>query len=371
MEKIKRKDGFVYREMIYINGKMVKSPCFHRKTDAKKWKTEQESKKNKAKIFGYQSIDIERTKFSDFAEKWLAMSKLRNSQSTYSNYCSNLRKHIFPIVGNLYLDQITKDHADEIVKLLFTTKHNVSGINKIMRVFKSVLIEAYKQDFLIRNPLANYRKLKEKQTAYKFWNQSEINQFLVGNKNDALYSFYVVALNTGMRRGELAGLCFDKIDFHRSLIEVSRTRDRYGLRNNTKTNEIRYVPMNDVVKATLLNLFKSRQDGLVFVLENGQPIEVHHIYRDFKNAQKAANLSNIIRFHDLRHTFASHFIMSGGDRYELQKILGHTKFEMTQRYAHLSPDHLAKATKVISFGDFSRYYPESNHKDNFDNVMLM
>jgi hypothetical protein len=54
-----------------------------------------------------------------------------------------------------------------------------------------------------------------------------------------------------MRRGELAGFCFDKILFNRNLIEVSRTRDRYGLRDTTKNGKIRYVPMNSIVKRTL------------------------------------------------------------------------------------------------------------------------
>ena len=56
------------------------------------------------------------------------------------------------------------------------------------------------------------------------------------------------------------------------------------------------------------------------------------------------------RFHDLRHTFASHFMMNGGNIYDLQKILGHTSLEMTQRYAHLAPEHLVQAANIVSFG---------------------
>jgi integrase len=58
----------------------------------------------------------------------------------------------------------------------------------------------------------------------------------------------------------------------------------------------------------------------------------------------------IFRFHDLRHTFASHFMKNGGNIYDLQKILGHTSLEMTQRYAHLAPEHLVQASNVVSFG---------------------
>ena len=57
-----------------------------------------------------------------------------------------------------------------------------------------------------------------------------------------------------------------------------------------------------------------------------------------------------IRFHDLRHTFASHFMMNGGELYTLQKLLGHHSVTMTERYAHLSPTYLDKARDVVSFG---------------------
>ncbi|MBI2519305.1 MAG: tyrosine-type recombinase/integrase [Bdellovibrio sp.] len=93
-----------------------------------------------------------------------------------------------------------------------------------------------------------------------------------------------------------------------------------------------------------------RKNNFVFLKADGQAINPLHIYHDFGKAQARAKMDKRIRFHDLRHTFASHFMMSGGNLYDLQKILGHTQFEMTQIYAHLSPDHLANKTQILSFG---------------------
>ena len=67
--------------------------------------------------------------------------------------------------------------------------------------------------------------------------------------------------------------------------------------------------------------------------------------------QKKAKITTKICFHDLRHCFASHFMMNGGNLYDLQKVLGHTKTEMTQIYAHLSPEHLSGVTRIINFGN--------------------
>jgi hypothetical protein len=90
------------------------------------------------------------------------------------------------------------------------------------------------------------------------------------------------------------------------------------------------------------------------------------MYRDFCNAQEEAGIKNQIRFHDVRHTFASHFMMNGGNLYDLQKILGHTNSKMTERYAHLSPTHLEKAMQVVSFGsEIDSTVLETNPKPPF------
>ena len=134
--------------------------------------------------------------------------------------------------------------------------------------------------------------------------------------------------------------------------DVIRSRDRDGHKDTTKTKTIRHVPMNPVAKAALSYLYDRRPDGhdFVFANQDGTPMDVQHVYRDFQLAAIKAGLKHKIRFHDLRHTFASHFMMNGGNAYDLQKILGHSKFEMTQIYAHLSADHLIEASKIVSFG---------------------
>ncbi len=88
----------------------------------------------------------------------------------------------------------------------------------------------------------------------------------------------------------------------------------------------------------------------VFCTAYGKPFDEGHIYWYFQRAQTKAGLQSHFRFHDLRHTFASHFVMNGGSLYDLQKLLGHARFEETQRYAHLTPEHLAKAINIVSFG---------------------
>src|SRR5690606_29392617 len=201
------------------------------------------------------------------------------------------------------------------------------------------------------NPLQYLKELKEPPRPDVYLSHEEIEKILEVSKGHYFHTLFIMAVNTGMRRGELAGLCWDKVNFDRSLIEISRLRDRLGLGDRTKTaGSRRYIPMNAVVRNYLLALKEKSTHDVVVVDDNGEPFDVDHLYRDFRKFLKLAKIKEQYRFHDLRHTFASHFMMNGGNIYDLQKILGHTSLEMTQRYAHLAPEHLVQAANVVNFG---------------------
>jgi len=105
----------------------------------------------------------------------------------------------------------------------------------------------------------------------------------------------------------------------------------------------RGLPMNDIVYRTLLAT--RRDDGpWVFCKKNGGPYG--NIRKSFEGAKKRAGIVDF-RFHDLRHTFASHLVMAGVDLKTVQELLGHKSFEMTLRYTHLSPDHKKAALDIL------------------------
>jgi integrase len=282
--------------------------------------------------------------------------KVKNTFRTYEGYKSVTYKHLMPKLKDILIKDLKAFHGEELIKRLKNSKHNERGVNLILGVLKSILNNAVERELIIKNPLTRVKPLKQHPRFETYWSKLEISQFLKANLNDPNYALYVVALNSGMRRGELAGLCWDRIDFDRNQIEISRTRDRYGLRDTTKTGLRRYVPMN-VETRRVLDQLRRKQNHLQFVFceDSNIPFCVHHLYRDFRNAQKKSGLGRKIRFHDIRHTFASQFMMNGGSLYDLQKILGHTKIEMTMRYAHLSDDHLASAINIVSFSGITDY----------------
>lgn len=352
METIKTKFGELrYREMIWINGQAIKSPLFKRKTDCSKWKHEKLAEKNKFQIFGENKL-TEIILFEDISRKWLnariATGLSRATIKKYSDFC---RFHFNPIFGQRDLKTIQKNEIENF-QIQLRKNHNAKGTNVIMTGLKAIFKEAVKEGYLTKSPCEFVRKISVDQVRYKYWTKSEVDQFLKVNFRSEHYDLILIALNTGMRKGELAGLCWDRIDFSMNTITVTRTKDRFELKERTKTNHVRIIPMNEICRATMLKIFKnnSSKSQFVFLDSSGKPFRSHHIGRDMLKMQKVASITNIIRFHDLRHTFASQYVMSGGNIYDLQKFLGHSSILMTQVYAHQSQDYLQSAMKGFSLG---------------------
>ena len=110
------------------------------------------------------------------------------------------------------------------------------------------------------------------------------------------------------------------------------------------------MPLNDVALRTLQELKRRKHhEAFVFAYENGSLPDVVHTYRIFKAATKQAGVPSI-RFHELRTTYASNFVMAGGDVFALSKILGHTSVEMTaKRYAALHPRFMENVAQIVHF----------------------
>lgn len=348
MEKIKRKGGkFSYREMITINGKVYKK-TFRRKVDANTWKAKMIAHREHLKLHG-DVVIYEDVSFGSFVTGWLEEKvKIRNSVGTYHEYRLNIKNHLLPLVCNKNLSKVDYRDADKLVYELKCKGLSVSVINKLLGLFKTILLEAERQGVISKTLLRHYPQLKTKEVPLNFWTVEDAGRFLSSIPKDVYYNLYVVALNTGMRKGELCALTWDKVDFDTNRIEVSRILGRYGFLDSTKNSKVRYIPMNDTIRELLLCEKQSSTSNFVFTRDSGKHLAYDKLCEIFNKHQKQSSLSKRIRFHDLRHSFASNYMMNGGDIYTLQKILGHSRINQTEAYAHLSPEHLMDATQILS-----------------------
>ena len=349
MEKMRNKDGKVisYREKVYVDGKAI-TKTFKRKSDALSWKKNYSLELQRKEALGIE--DIKSIDFGSFSKFWLEMKKNQEmAPRTLDSYKHTLEKYLFPCFDKINLEKINQRNAQKVIQLSKKNGLGIARTNFNLRVLKQILNDGIKLNYLIRNPLLGMRPLKAKPKSLNYWLPHQIQAFLSTNRSDPLYPLFVLALNTGMRRGELLGLCWDKVDLKNRRIEISRIRDRYGLKDTTKTGVIRHLPLNDPALHTLKKLSLSRRcNRFVFVYEDGGLINIRHLSnRPFKRAIERANVPRI-RFHDLRTTYASNFVMAGGDIYALSKLLGHTSVEMTtKKYAALHPSFMAGVVNTV------------------------
>jgi integrase len=142
----------------------------------------------------------------------------------------------------------------------------------------------------------------------------------------------LIALTTGMRMAEIFGLTWGDVRYTEGLIAV---------RSKLKGGKIRYVPLTPELASELRKYPAVIDGGRIFPPKRGAKGERQRVDGSFETLLALAQIQNF-RFHDLRHTFASWYMMNGGDLYELAKILGHSNIRMTERYAKLGKTHMPR-----------------------------
>jgi integrase len=157
---------------------------------------------------------------------------------------------------------------------------------------------------------------------------------LVESSTKSLKPVVIVALNTGMRMSEILGLRWENVDFTRRFIFVERS----------KNGRSRKVPMNSEVLKTLAGLQRNGNE-FVFPKERSSG-PLRSVRTAFLNALRKAKIANV-RFHDLRHTFATNLVMNGVDLVTVKEILGHSEIAMTVRYSHPSDSRKMDAVERL------------------------
>jgi integrase len=201
-----------------------------------------------------------------------------------------------------------------------------AAVNREMACLKHLLRKAVEWQLLERSAFDQGRSLmvKENNARLRFLTESEIELLLTACSAELL-PIVECALLTGMRRGEILGLRWEQV------------RNGFIYLQRTKTNLSRQIPISKALGAVLAA--QPREREFVFGRRD--------VKRAWAAAVKKAGLSDL-RFHDLRHTFASQTLMAGGGIRDVQELLGHTTLKMTLRYAHLTQEHKRAAVELVS-----------------------
>jgi len=292
-------------------------------------------KKRKVEIAENKFLDIKRDKkikFPQLAEEFLKNYSKPNNRS-YKNDIHFVKK-LVDFFGDVYIFEISS-LAIEKYKTERLTQVKQASVNRELDVLKSMFSRAVEWGMLRENPARPVKKFKVDNRRTRFLTLDEIKR-LTDACSGYMRDIIIVAVNTGMRRGELLGLKWENVDFDNKLIFIpgSLSKNKYN----------RQIPMNDLVIGILTEIKKNGIKEYVFCGTAGK--QFGDVKKGFHSALEKAGITDF-RFHDLRHTFCSQLVKAGVDIYTVMELAGHKSIGMTMRYSHLSPDQKKQAVDAL------------------------
>ena len=320
----------------------------HRQKVGPKKKAEETLIRIRSKILSGEFIDPAEEKrrekqnplFRTYATEYLEWSKANKAKTSYRRDISSIKVHLLDAFGDLRLEEVTRKGIED-----YKTRRkdkdgaNVATVNRELCCLKSMLRRATEWGYVGENITAGIKQFKERPKPPSFLGAEETSALLA----ECPYYLYVIvacALNTGLRRQEVFDLRWKDVDMKRRTITV----------RESKNYTYRVIPINDTLFEVLQKMPRHISSPYVFTSvhpnRDGKPYD--NVTRGFQNALKRAGLPHY-RFHDLRHTFASHLVMNGVDIRTVSQLLGHKTIKTTMRYSHLAPDHLKGAVDRLNF----------------------
>lgn len=307
-------------------------------------------------------------------ETWIKEYKENSvKEGTIEAYRQNFSLYIKPELGKRKLTQVRPEHIQRLLNNM-TNKYAPATINLTYIILGGMYKQAIKNKLLVSNPMTVVVAPKKKGTKKKIrvLSLEEQKMFLEFAQESSYYDMYIVALNTGMRLGELRGLMWKDIDFDNKVIHVQRTmRYFHGkgtVLDSPKTESSnRDIPMLDEVvrilkqhrteqkkmKFYLGDKWKEDFPDLVFTSPWGKHVSDTAVNADMCRIEEKIRATGIefehIYPHVLRHTFATRGLEKGIPPKVMQELLGHTSITMTlDIYSHVLPDTKAKELEKIA-----------------------
>lgn len=298
----------------------------------------------------------------EWLDKWLnEYMSLTLRQSTLSGYKSNINNYIKPILGKKMLSTVTTDDIQKMYNKLkkegrvkldkngskALSNSTVRGIHMMLH---EALEYAVREHLIISNPTNNTSIPKSNYAQKQILNDDELNRFMKAIESDELwYDFFYTEITTGLRRGEICALKWCDFNDNAGTLKICRTASK------TDTGDTKTLAGNReiLLPPSTAELLKKRKKKSIseWIFHNPYCPEKHInpniAYANMKKLLKKAELPSI-RFHDLRHTFATHALASGVDAKTLSGILGHTNASFTlDTYTHVTIDMQKNAANIV------------------------
>ena len=294
-------------------------------------------------------------------ENWAKVKVRPSSHQTYRGYIEN---HIKPRIGDVSLAKLTTLDLQKLYKDLLNSgrverteaKHQPKGLSaktvrNINQVISSAMDFAKEQRLILTNPTDGCALPKPAHKEMKTLSADQLAAFLREAKESGVFELYYIELATGLRRGELLGLKWSDIDFNQGILHIRRQVARINgevVEAPLKTeNSYRTLPIGADAVGILLEQRKNTHSEYVFPSPTGGPISPDSVLHMLHRVLKRAGLPEV-RFHDLRHTFATLALQNGVDIKTVSGMLGHYSAGFTlDTYAHVTTAAQKQAAQTM------------------------
>jgi integrase len=302
-------------------------------------------------------------KLVKYLEDWLVAEKAAMRPSTWSHYSQLLRMYITPNIGNIVLKDLKTAHIKALYIHLQDQNVGIPTVRKIHKLMHSALRAAAETGMIVRNPVSYAHPPRESETERKILSEDQASQFLGAINGHRWEALFHLALATGMRRSEILGLRWEKLDWIEHTIRIdkqlSKSPNSSAMFQPLKTKSSRRtIPIGEQTIQVLRDHNERQRlqriaagnkwidNGLIFTNNKGGPICASHMIQVFKRLLPPGLPG--IRFHDLRHSAASIMINNGIPATAVASILGHSKTSTTlNTYSHSTDSHQRHAAALI------------------------
>jgi integrase len=303
-------------------------------------------RKQKTSIDEDKYLDKERRStvtLGEFAERYLAYCENSKKQKDIRSKKQRLGIFLTRFGKDTLLSKITtaniEDYRTERSMSVsrYGTKLSVATLNRELAAIKGMFTWAVKRKEIKieMNPARSVTLVKENNGRTRYLSQEECRALLDACPSATMRSVVTLALNTGMRRGEILHLKWKNVNLREGYLEIIEQ----------KNGETSTIPLNSTAVDTLRAIPRRLDSDYVFTGKiPGEPF--YDLKRQFEKALAKAKL-NDVSFHTLRHSCASHLVMAGVDLATVREILRHKDYKTTLRYAHLAEDHKKAAVEAL------------------------
>ena len=283
--------------------------------------------------------------FKTFVEKrWLPVypKAVGNRPSTIREKESHLKLYLKPELGELRLDKIRGEVVDRLFASLRTRGLKPKSIKNVRATLRRILASAVEWEVI--DTIPPLPKVKVPESSFDFYTQEESDKLLDAARDEEERALLLFALHTGARAGEQLALEWGDLDWNSRQVTFSRSLV-LGKVGHVKSGKVRHVPLTGKLEAALRGI-RHLRGKLVFCREDGSAMSVYQLHERLWATSKRAKLRKV-RWHDLRHSFASNLVIAGVPIRQVQAWLGHSTITMTMRYSHLAPGGGADLISVL------------------------